>query len=72
MASLLLAEGHANVFEYPIGFLVEEAEIATARINTQIATEAISINMAINACFSKPAAQAFAKYLTKLRGEQDG
>lgn len=69
MASLLIAEGHRYVFQYPIGFLVEEAEYATARINTKIATEAISINLAINACFSKPAAKAFNEYLSKLRGE---
>ncbi len=73
MASLLRSEGHGlNVFEYPIGFLIEEAEIAEARINAKIATEAISINMAINAAFSKPANQAFAKYLSRLRGEEHG
>lgn len=68
MASLLIAEGH-DAFSYPVGFLVEEAEIAKARIDTKIATEAISINLAINACFSKPAAKAFYEYLAKLRGE---
>lgn len=69
MASLLQSEGQRRVFEYPIGFLIEEAEIVEARINARIATEAISINMAINACFSKPASKEFGKYLARLRGE---
>lgn len=52
--------------EYPIGKLYEEAEIATARINGQLATTATLFQMAIASIMSKEGGKAFREVVEDL------
>lgn len=64
--SLLESEGHVEANEYPFWYLSLETEIAVARINSNLRTEAALTAQAYASIKSKKAAKLFQKTLEKL------
>ena len=64
--SFLIAEGHSAAGEYPLGYLIVEAEIARERVNNKIKTEMTLTQSAIASALSKKAASAFKENLEGL------
>lgn len=65
-AALLESEGQAEASEYPLWYLSLETEIAVARINSNLRTEAALTAQAYASVKSKKAAKLFQKTLEKL------
>lgn len=65
--SLLESEGHAGASEYPLWYLTVETDIAVARINSNLRSEAALTAQAYASVKSKKAAKAFQKTLEKLQ-----
>ena len=65
--SLLESEGHAGAGEYPLWYLTLERDIAVARINSNLRSEAALTAQAYASVKSKKAAKAFQKTLEKLQ-----
>lgn len=64
--SLLESEGHTEASEYPLWYLSTETDIAVARINGNLRTEAALMAQAYASVKSKKGAKAFQKTLEKL------
>ena len=75
--SLLLANGHPDAWSYPLGFLFQEAGIVVERLNTQAATDASLLqlaissipNMSVKPTATKKLAATFQKTVKALLGE---
>jgi hypothetical protein len=65
--SLLESQGHTGAAEYPLWYVSVETDIAVARINSNLRTEAALTAQAYAAVKSKKAAKAFQKTLEKLQ-----
>lgn len=68
--SLLLANGHTQAHDYPLGMVWVEAELVVQRVNRQEADRATLLQMAVSSILSKKAAKAFDK-ATKRMTEGD-
>lgn len=64
--SFLESEGHVEANEYPMWYLSLETEIAIARINSNLRTEAALTAQAYASVKSKKSAKLFQKTLEKL------
>ena len=64
--SLLESEGHPEASEYPLWYLNLETDIAVARINSNLRSDAALTAQAYASVKSKKAAKAFQKTLEKL------
>jgi len=68
--SLLLANGHRDAQEYPVGLVFEESQLAVDRINGMLATEATILHAvmatAVSAFGKKGSAQKANAALSKL------
>lgn len=64
--SLLLAEGHVDAPDYPIGQVFLEARIAVTRINQAFVTQATLLQLAVGSMLSPKSAQEFQKATKKL------
>jgi hypothetical protein len=65
-ASLLLANGHPEAYDYPIGLLQDETRFVSDRVNSLEVTRAILLRMAVSTIFSKEAGKQFTKSTTEL------
>lgn len=69
--SLLLDHGHSAANRYPIGRVVDEAELVVERLNGFEATRAILIQSAMASVHTKEGGKEFKKLIKKLNdGEQ--
>lgn len=66
--SLLLDHGHPHAWHYPIRMVWEEAEMVVERLNGVAVTEAVFLQMAVSALFSKEGAKEFSKVVKRLTG----
>lgn len=64
--SLLLASGHHNASQYPLGKVGVEAYIVEGRVNAIMASEAILHDLAIRASQSKKGRKEFTTQVKKL------
>lgn len=67
--NLLYSHGHPNAHNYPLGYVWDESEIVTERMNNMVATEAVLTQLAISSVLSKKAHKEFDKALKKLVGK---
>ncbi len=75
--SLLLSHGHTDAWSYPLGLLFLEAGIVVDRLNTQAATDASLLqlaistipNMSVKPTATKKLAATFQKTVKALLGE---
>jgi hypothetical protein len=63
---LLLANGHPEAYNYPIGLLQDESRFVTDRANSLEVTRAILLQMAVSTIFSKEAGKQFTKQTQAL------
>ena len=63
---MLLAHGHPQAGNYPIGLLTDESSLVVDMLNRKAATETVLQQMAISAIFSKEAGEEFGKHIKKL------
>lgn len=61
-----MSEGHPNARDYPIQVLWDEALIARARVNSVLASEALLLQLAVGALFSKESSAVFQRQLKRL------
>lgn len=64
--SLLLANGHPDARDYPVHRVWEEAELVVDRVNKDLSTETLLLQMAVSSLFSKEAGQEFQKIIKRL------
>lgn len=64
--SLLLSEGHANAYYYPIGRLYDESNIVTERNNAKMSLQTVLAQHAHGAVSSRKGGSALQKVLRKL------
>ena len=64
--SLLLAEGHVDAADYPLGRVFVEAEVAVTRVNQAFVTQATLLQLAVGSLLSKKSGEEFQKAVKKL------
>lgn len=64
--SLLQANGHPAVRQYPVGRVWEEAELVVERLNREAATQATVLHAAYAATQTKKGSQHFNKLVKRL------
>lgn len=65
--SLLLANGHPEADDYPLGYLGDEAKLIADRLNGQIVTEAVLLQAAAASIMSKEGGKLFTKLIENLQ-----
>jgi len=65
----LLDHGHSGARSYPLGKLLDEANIVVERVNAQEVTRATLLQLAISGVLSKKSAALFDKQLARLSFE---
>lgn len=71
-ASLLLANGHTDALEYPVGMVWEEAELVVERKNAELANLAVVMQAAMmsgSGNFGKKSGEHFKKLVQSLTEE---
>jgi hypothetical protein len=67
----LLANGHPEAYDYPLGLLWDEAALVIDRVNALEVTRATLVKLAISAALTKEGGKAFRKVASDL-GEPTG
>jgi hypothetical protein len=62
----LLANGHPDAWEYPLGMVWDEARIVVDRDNGMEATRAVLLQLAVSSVLSKEGGKAFREQIEKL------
>lgn len=64
--SLLLAHGHSDAGDYPLGMLWLESQLVVERLNQQAVTQAVLLQLAVSSILSKKGGTEFKKTINKL------
>lgn len=67
--SLLLANGHPDALDYPLGMVSDEAELIVERQNRNLATGAILMQAAVGSTQYKEMGEVFRQLIAELSGE---
>lgn len=67
--SLLLDHHHPHARHYPLGMLMDEAQLVDERFNRRQANMALLLQLGASAMFSKKAAKTFKREIEKMIGE---
>lgn len=62
-----MAHGHTEAQQYPVGLLMDEADIVRTYIDNTQANEAVWIQMAVASVLTKKGSTAFNKAVNKVR-----
>jgi hypothetical protein len=63
---MLLSEGHADAWRYPLGMLWDEQVLVVERLNRREATRATLLQSAVSGVLSKEANKAFSEIIKDL------
>jgi len=67
--SLLLANGHPEAMNYPLGMVSDEAELIVERQNRNLATGAILMQAAVGSTQYTEMGEVFRQLIAELNGE---
>lgn len=67
-----MANGHPEAPDYPVHKVWEEAELVVDRINNDVCTETLLLQMAVSSLFSKEAGRDFQKIIKRLSNGGQG
>jgi len=67
--NLLLECGHPHAWHYPIGRVWDESNLIVKRHNSQEATRAILLKMAVSSVLSKEGGKQFDKMIKRMTGD---
>lgn len=62
----MIAAGHPEAYQYPLGMLHDEAAIVSERENNKIVTEAQLLQLAVHSILAKEARKAFSKTVKSI------
>lgn len=67
-----MANGHPDAPFYPVHRVWEEADLVVDRINNDLSTETLLLQMAVSSLFSKEAGRDFHKIIMRLSNGGQG